>query len=153
MITYLQYSLFLIGTLMVRCLTSRILHQFCSSSSSSSLAGTSCRPGSAVAVSDSLAGASCGSTSSNCRGAVAAIQERSVAPAAAVAAILERYRGLVAEVAASGSVARPVTEAQGVAEAGSAAVAAIGDVAWDAAPSRSPARPRPKHYYSRYIDK
>ena len=55
--------------------------------------------------------------------AVAAIQERSVAPAAAVAAIQERYRGLEAAVAASGSVARPVTEAQGVAEA--AAFAAI----------------------------
>ena len=60
--------------------------------------------------------------------AVAAIQERSVAPAAAVVAIQERYRGLEAAVAASGSVARPVTEAQGVAEAGSAAVAAICDV-------------------------
>ena len=57
--------------------------------------------------------------------AVAAIQERSVAPAAAVAAIQERYRGLEAAVAASGSVARPVTGARGVAEAGSVSVAAI----------------------------
>ena len=65
--------------------------------------------------------------------AVAAIQERSVAPAAAVAAIQERYRGLEAAVAASGSVARPVTEAQGVAEAGSAAVAAVCDVVLDVA--------------------
>ena len=57
--------------------------------------------------------------------AVAAIWERPVAPAAAVAAIQERYRGLEAAVAASGSVARPVTEAQGVAVTGSEAVAAI----------------------------
>ena len=40
----------------------------------------------------------------------------------------ERYRGLKAAVAASGSVARPVTAARDVAEAGSVAVAAIGDV-------------------------
>ena len=73
--------------------------------------------------------------------AVAAIQERFVAPAAAVAAIQERYRGLEAAVAASGSVARPVTEAQGVAEAGSAAVAAICDVASDAAALPKLARP------------
>ena len=59
----------------------------------------------------------------------AAGQERYGGPAAAVVAIQERYRGLEAAVAASGSVARPVTEAQGVAEAGSAAFAAICDVA------------------------
>ena len=60
--------------------------------------------------------------------AMAAIWERPVAPAAAVEAIQERYRGLEAAVAASGSVARPVTGARGVAEAGSAAFAAICDV-------------------------
>ena len=46
--------------------------------------------------------------------AVASIQERFVASAAAVAAIQERSvaPGLEAEVAASGSVARPVAEAR-----------------------------------------
>ena len=73
--------------------------------------------------------------------AVAAIQERSVAPAAAVAAIQERYRGLEAAVAASGSVARPVTEAQGVAEAGSEAVAAICGVDRSVAGLTSPEEP------------
>ena len=66
-----------------------------------------------------------------------------MAPAAAVAAIQERYRGLEAGVAASGSVARPVTEAQGVAEAGSAAVAAIGDVAMGR--SAFPNAPKARH--------
>ena len=68
----------------------------------------------------------------------AAGQERYGGPAAAAVAIQERYRGLEAAVAASGSVARPVTGARGVAEAGSAAFAAICDVARDATHARSP---------------
>ena len=71
----------------------------------------------------------------------AAGQERYGGPAAAVVApILERYRGLEAAVAASGSVARPVTEAQGVAEAGSEAVAAICGVDRSVAAPPKPAK-------------
>ena len=76
----------------------------------------------------------------------AAGQERYGGPAAAVVAIQERYRGLEAAVAASGSVARPVTEAQGVAEAGSEAVAAICGVDRSVAAFPSPREPRPQHY-------
>ena len=50
----------------------------------------------------------------------------------------ERYRGLEAAVAASGSVARPVTAARDVAEAGSVAVAAIGDMDRSVTAARSP---------------
>ena len=104
------------------------------------------RPGNRVATTRSVAGTlQRPVAASRCRRRVTAARKQY--PGASQ----ERYRRLEAAVTASGSIAGPATAARGVAEARSAAVAAIGDVAWDVSVRKLP-RPRAETLLETSVD-